>query len=130
MALDKEKVLEELRKVYEEIKAEREKEVKKEVEKVEKRVGATYDYLLKKVENALKKVEEGDLKDIVELTCYRNLGFCCGLERDCPLRDMVLSVLNIDREEYKHLKEEFGKMLLTGEGRKRLREFFDSVKEK
>jgi len=124
-----EKIAEELAKVGRELEEEKEKVLNTEIENVKKRINAMYDPLLKKIERVVKDVaDSGNINKVVKLVCYENLGFCCGLEKDCPFRDIVLLVLGIDKEEYRYLKEEFGKMLVTEEGRKKLKEFFVSVK--
>lgn len=125
-----EKIVEELAKIGRELEKEKENIINKEIENAKKRISAMYDPLLKKVESVVKEVADGgDVNKVVKLVCYENLGFCCGLEKECPFRDIVLLALGIDKNEYKYLKEEFGKMLITEEGRKRLKEFFNSVKE-
>ena len=124
----KEKVLKVLEEVYEDIKAEKEKAIKEAIEKAERGTGTMYEYMLKKLESAIKEVKEGKIENIVKLTCYGNLGYCCGLEKECVFRDLVLLALDIDKSEYKMLKEEFGNLLLTLSGRKKLRDFFNTVK--
>ena len=79
--------------------------------------------------NVVKEILEGKrpLEDIIHICCYGNLGYCCGLEKDCPFRNLVLEVLGIDKDEYKELKELFGKLLIDPEKRKKLKEVFSSI---
>jgi len=125
-----EKIVDELAKIGRELEEEKEKLINSEIENAKKRVSAMYDPLLKKIESVVKEiVDSGDANKVVKLVCYENLGFCCGLEKECPFRDIVLLALGIDKEEYKDLKEKFGEMLVTEEGRKRLKEFFSNIEK-
>lgn len=52
-----------------------------------------------------KKLRLDDIVDAMSITCFGNLIYCCGLERECLWRDVSLEALGIDRNDYKKNKE-------------------------
>lgn len=75
------------------------------------------DYLLNKIKtlNKCKKdATKGDinLEELNSLLCYKHLGFCCrphtsnGSGKKCMWRDAVLSILDINKEDFIRIKEE------------------------
>jgi predicted metal-binding transcription factor (methanogenesis marker protein 9) len=38
--------------------------------------------------------------EILGLVCYGNLGYCCGLQKDCIWRNTVLNIFVISPDEY------------------------------
>jgi len=54
-----------------------------------------------------------DIEEIMKLTCYGSLAYCCGLEKNCPYRDMVLKLLGISKKEYLELKKSFHEQIIT-----------------
>jgi len=45
-----------------------------------------------------------DALNVMKITCFGNLMFCCGIEKSCVWRDLVLHVLGIGREDYNRKK--------------------------
>jgi predicted metal-binding transcription factor (methanogenesis marker protein 9) len=56
---------------------------------------------------------EDELKEILSLICYENLGFCCGINKYCPSRDAVLEILGIDKGAYQEAKLAYGKTFIN-----------------
>ncbi len=57
-------------------------------------------------EVAQKKTLTGeDVKNVMAITCFANLGYCCGLEKACMWRDSCRQALGIDDETYTEIKE-------------------------
>ena len=54
-----------------------------------------------------------ELDELFSVTCFGNIGYCCGLEKPCVWRNGVLNILRIPREDYKRKKEIFGYNLAT-----------------
>lgn len=46
-----------------------------------------------------------DIYKAMSITCYGNLGYCCGLSKDCPWRDACRQALRIDDQTYVDIKE-------------------------
>ena len=69
-------------------------------------------------------------EDIMKITCFGNIGYCCGLEKDCPMRNIVMEILNIPEEEYKEIKELFGLALIDPDKRAKLKEFLKELVQK
>jgi len=63
--------------------------------------------ILSKYKDSPPKNEE-ELKELFSILCFKNIGYCCGLEKPCVWRDSVLSILKIPREGYRREKEDFG----------------------
>lgn len=75
-----------------------------------------YDRLVKKVveieaihRNRIDSDE--DIKKLMSYLCYGNLGYCCGLKKDCAWRNLVMAVLGVDRDKFVEMKEELGMKL-------------------
>jgi len=56
-----------------------------------------------------------DVLNAMSITCFGNLAYCCGLEKECPWRDMARAALRIDDETFKS-KEEWIWSILKIEG--------------
>jgi len=75
------------------------------------------DYYREKLENARKALEiaekrknggkltEEEAKIAMSVTCYGHIAYCCGLDKECPFRNMALSALGITREQFREMKE-------------------------
>ena len=63
-------------------------------------------------------MDEKYIKSRMKKTCWLSLSFCCSLDKKCEYRDSVMKELNITKEDYKKLKNNFDKQL------------FEKVKEK
>jgi predicted metal-binding transcription factor (methanogenesis marker protein 9) len=50
-------------------------------------------------------VTEEDVTKAMSVTCYQNIGYCCGLEKPCLWRDSCRQALGIDDEVYVEVKE-------------------------
>lgn len=48
---------------------------------------------------------EEDVTRAMSVTCYENIGYCCGLEKPCLWRDSCRQALGIDDETYVEVKE-------------------------
>jgi len=48
---------------------------------------------------------EEDVKKAMSVTCYGNIGYCCGLEKPCLWRDSCRKALGIDDNTYVEVKE-------------------------
>ncbi|MCD6484321.1 MAG: zinc-ribbon domain-containing protein [Candidatus Odinarchaeota archaeon] len=53
----------------------------------------------------LKPTNE-DIEQIMDMTCYGSLAYCCSLEKKCDIRDNVLHLLNITPEEFENIKKQ------------------------
>jgi len=49
-----------------------------------------------------------EIKEVMSMTCFDNIAYCCGIKKDCFWRDLVLLILRIDKKEFKKAKDEFG----------------------
>jgi len=96
-----------INKILKEIKEEEEKEINKI-----KNQFKGYSKEFKKLYNLIKKYKnkktftEEELKEIFSILCFKNLAFCCGIEKTCYKRDTVLYVLGISKEEFAKRKIE------------------------
>ena len=76
-----------------------------------------YEKLLAKFAAMIKKYDKHktftteEKTEILSLICYNNLGYCCGIEKDCQYRDTVLAILKMDKQFYKEVKSAFGEEL-------------------
>ncbi len=48
---------------------------------------------------------EDDVYRAMSITCYENIGYCCGLTKDCLWRDSCRQALGIDDETYVDIKK-------------------------
>ena len=46
-----------------------------------------------------------DIHQVMGITCYGNIGYCCGLAKDCLWRDSCRQALGIDDKTYVDIKE-------------------------
>ena len=46
-----------------------------------------------------------DIRRVMGITCYGNIGYCCGLAKECIWRDSCRQALGIDDETYASIKE-------------------------
>jgi predicted metal-binding transcription factor (methanogenesis marker protein 9) len=46
-----------------------------------------------------------DVYRLMSITCYGNIGYCCGLTKDCLWRDSCRQALQIDDDTYVTIKE-------------------------
>ena len=56
-------------------------------------------------------MNSNDVKEIMKLTCFDSLAFCCDLVKPCPVRNKAMETLGLKPEEFSKLKEEFNKGL-------------------
>ena len=49
---------------------------------------------------AHNKFTETQIKEVLSITCYGNLAYCCGLQKNCIRRNTALQILHIDPEDY------------------------------
>ena len=59
---------------------------------------------LKEIDRKPRKTET-DVRKVISVTCYKNTGYCCGLAKDCIMRDSCRQALGIDDETYIKVKE-------------------------
>jgi hypothetical protein len=51
------------------------------------------------------RLDEEDIGRAMSITCFRNIGYCCGLTKACVWRDACRQALRIDDETYIEVKE-------------------------
>lgn len=71
--------------------------------------------ILKKYNNGQRPKTPAEKQEVLSLTCYGNIGYCCSLEKGCIWRNSVLAIYGIKPSDYKRKKEEFGDKLLDGD---------------
>ena len=59
---------------------------------------------LKEIDRKVRKTK-ADVKKAMSVTCYKNIGYCCGLAKNCIMRDSCRQALGIDDETYVNAKE-------------------------
>ena len=59
-----------------------------------------------------------DIYKAMSITCYGNLGYCCGLSKECPWRDTCRQALRIDDKTYVEIKENVIWQLLERAGKR------------
>lgn len=78
--------------------------------KARKETDETYEEIVKRLREALKLIDkykgkskftDKQFKEIQMITCFENLGYCCGLSKPCYFRDTVLYILGISKEQFK-----------------------------
>lgn len=47
------------------------------------------------------KFTEREISQIQSITCYKNLGYCCSLSKECLFRDTALEIIGISRKQFK-----------------------------
>jgi hypothetical protein len=52
-----------------------------------------------------KRLDEEDVGRAMGITCFGNIGYCCGLKKVCVWRDACRQALRIDDETYVEVKE-------------------------
>jgi len=52
-----------------------------------------------------RRLDEQDVRRAMSITCYGNIGYCCGLSKPCVWRDSCRQALRIDDETYIEVKE-------------------------
>jgi hypothetical protein len=52
-----------------------------------------------------KRLDEEDVGRAMGITCFGNIGYCCGLRKACVWRDACRQALKIDDETYIEVKE-------------------------
>jgi len=52
-----------------------------------------------------ERLDEEDIKRAMSITCYGNIGYCCGLTKVCLWRDSCRQSLGIDDKTYVEVKE-------------------------
>lgn len=57
-------------------------------------------------------METKDIQDIMNITCFKSLAFCCDLVKPCSARDSAISNLGLSTSEYSKLKREFNNALI------------------
>jgi hypothetical protein len=51
------------------------------------------------------RLDEEDVGRAMSITCFGNIGYCCGLKKTCVWRDACRQALGIDDETYIEVKE-------------------------
>ena len=91
-----------------------EEEDKKEQRRLQRLVSKIE--LLREIEQKPTKTKT-DIKKAMSITCYKNIGYCCGLAKDCIMRDSCRQALGINDEIYVKVKEKvIWEMLETMKG--------------
>jgi predicted metal-binding transcription factor (methanogenesis marker protein 9) len=68
--------------------------------------------IIKKFKDREPPFTEEESKSILSLTCYGNVGYCCGLLKGCPYRDTALGLFKITADEYEKTKNDYQTQLL------------------
>lgn len=55
-----------------------------------------------------------EIKRAMEICCYGNLSYCCGLEKPCVFRDAVRTALKISGEEFRSKESWVFSLILRG----------------
>ncbi|GAI49389.1 unnamed protein product [marine sediment metagenome] len=50
--------------------------------------------------------------EAMSVTCWGSLAFCCGLEKRCMWRNLVMEVIGMKKKEYQKLKDKFTEEIL------------------
>lgn len=62
-----------------------------------------------------KILTDEELKEIQQVTCYNDIAFCCGIEKECLMRNCALEMLGITQEKFQKEKSELvQKWIKTG----------------
>jgi len=56
-----------------------------------------------------KELSNTDKKEIVGITCFGGLSWCCN--KECPKRNIALMLLGIDKNKFAEMKMEFDKLI-------------------
>jgi len=82
-----------------------------------KKLRIVQENLLPVSEKLLRKepLSRTDVLNAMSITCYGNLAYCCGLEKECPWRDMARAALRIDDETFQS-KEDWVWSVVKAEG--------------
>jgi len=51
------------------------------------------------------RLDEQDVKRAMGITCFGDIGYCCGLTKECVWRDSCRQALKIDDDTYVEVKE-------------------------
>ena len=76
------------------------------IERLKKTLGLFEKYKKKKPET------EEEIKEVMSILCFGNIAYCCGIEKNCPIRDVVLLIFGIEKQRYKVVKNTFGLSML------------------
>lgn len=68
-----------------------------------------------------EKPTEEDIRRVMGITCYGNIGYCCGLAKECVWRDSCRQALRVDDKTYVDIKEAIIWQLLERASRVRTR---------
>jgi len=63
--------------------------------------------IIKKFKN--KKLSKTDIQEILNITCWKSLAFCC--DKECFRRNICLKLLKISKEDFYKLKKEFNEKI-------------------
>jgi len=90
-----------------------EEEHKEIINREEKRTKELLDKLklLKEIKKKEKKTWE-DVKRAMSINCFKSLSYCCGLEKPCLFRDVVLFSLGMSKDDFLEFKKRCDKVLL------------------
>ena len=114
--------------------------LKKAIEEIETEIGAGNERAVEAIKeigkeesekqyNAYKKEKENEIselnkmvemlegkveseQEVLNLTCWKSLAYCCSLERNCPQRDIALEVLGISKEDFTKIKKDAHKAFM------------------
>jgi carboxypeptidase C (cathepsin A) len=70
--------------------------------------------LLNKYRDTEPPFNNGQSEDILSLTCYGQISYCCGLSKTCVWRDSVLNLFKISPKDYERIKNECHEKLVEG----------------
>ena len=59
---------------------------------------------LQQIEQKSRRTKN-DVKKAMSITCYKSIAYCCGLAKDCIIRDGCRQALGVDDETYVEVKE-------------------------
>lgn len=50
--------------------------------------------------------------EVQSITCYGSIAFCCGIQKNCVMRDIALLLLGIPKDKFEKKKREWVKQLM------------------
>jgi len=61
--------------------------------------------IIKKYQNNHDILNSKQKKEILSLTCYGQIGYCCSLEKNCMWRNAAMKLLKISPKDYVRAKD-------------------------
>jgi len=93
----------------------RKEKVEQKLEQVEKQLEENEEMLeiAEKYNNDLPDTAE-EIEELYSILCWDNIAFCCSTDKPCPMRDYVLYIIGVTKDDFEEEKSEFGFELAGG----------------